>query len=58
MISPYVDRMALINTKLYAIGKPSEVLHEKTLTEIYGKQVVVTTKEGGTYVIVGDYHYV
>ncbi|MBI5755719.1 MAG: metal ABC transporter ATP-binding protein [Nitrospirae bacterium] len=58
MIIPYVDMMALINTKLYAVGKPSEVLHEKTLTEIYGKQVIVTTKEGGTYVIVGDYHYV
>ena len=58
MISPYVDRMALINTQLHAIGAPADVLNEKTLTAIYGKQVVVTTKGGGTYVIVGDYHYV
>lgn len=58
MISPYVDRMALLKVRLYAIGTPADVLREKTLSEIYGKQVVVATKEGGTYVIVGDYHYV
>jgi len=57
MISPYVDRMALLKVRLYAVGTPAEVLREKTLREIYGKEVVVTTKEGGTYVIVGDYHH-
>ena len=57
MISPYVDKMALLKNKLYAFGTPSEVLNEKTLTEIYGQQVIVTAKEGGTYVIAGDYHH-
>lgn len=57
MISPYVDRMALLKTRLYAIGTPADVLDEKTLTEIYGKQVVVTAKDEGIYVIVGDYHH-
>ena len=57
MISPYVDRMALINTQLHAIGTPAEVLNEKVLSDIYGKQVVVATRSGGTYVIVGDYHH-
>src|SRR3972149_3907989 len=58
MISPFVDRIALLKVRLFAIGTPSEVLNEKILSEIYGKQVVVTTKENGLYVIVGDYHYV
>lgn len=57
MISPCVDRMALLKVRLYAVGTPAEVLREKTLSEIYGKQVIVTAKEGGTYVIVGDYHH-
>ncbi|MBI5192468.1 MAG: metal ABC transporter ATP-binding protein [Nitrospirae bacterium] len=57
MISPYVDRMALLKTKLYVYGTPAEVLNEKILTEIYGKQVIVTTKDSGTYVIAGDYHH-
>src|SRR3989304_504578 len=58
MISPYVDRLALLKARLFAIGPPAEVLSEKTLSEIYGKQVIVTTQEGGTYVIIGDYHHV
>lgn len=58
MISPYVDRLALLNNRLYSAGRPAEVLQENILTEIYGKQVVVTPKEGGIYVIVGDYHHV
>jgi ABC-type Mn2+/Zn2+ transport system ATPase subunit len=57
MISPFVDRLALINGKLYAIGRPPEVLTQETLSEIYGKQVVVTTKGTGTFVIVGDHHH-
>lgn len=57
MISPYVDRMALLKTRLYAFGTPEEVLKEPILTEIYGKQVIVTTKDSGTYVIAGDYHH-
>jgi len=56
-ISPYADRIALINRKLFAVGPPSEVLNKETLSEIYGKQVVVTTKEEGIFVIVGDYHH-
>ena len=58
MISPYVDRLALLNNKLYCVGRPVEVLKEKILSEIYGKQVVVTPREDGIYVIVGDYHHV
>lgn len=56
MISPYVDRLALLKVRLYAIGPPADVLRDKTLTDIYGKQVVVTAKDGETYVIVEDHH--
>ena len=56
MISPYIDRVALLKVRLYAIGTPSDVLQEKTLSDIYGKQVIVTAKDGGTYVIAGDHH--
>ncbi|MBI5197818.1 MAG: metal ABC transporter ATP-binding protein [Nitrospirae bacterium] len=57
MISPFTDRIALINRKLFAVGPPREVLTQETLSEIYGKQVIVTTKGEGTFVIVGDYHH-
>jgi ABC-type Mn2+/Zn2+ transport system ATPase subunit len=56
MISPFADRIALINKKLYAVGTPEEVLTQETLSRIYGKQVIVTTKDEGTFVIVGDHH--
>ncbi len=58
MISPHVDRLALLKARLFAVGTPAEVLSEKTLSDIYGKQVIVTTQAGGTYVVIGDYHHV
>jgi ABC-type Mn2+/Zn2+ transport system ATPase subunit len=56
MVSPMVDRLVLLKTRLYAAGPPSEVLNKETLSQIYGKEVIVTDKATGSYVIVGDHH--
>lgn len=57
MVSPFANRIALVQQKLFALGKPEEVLTQEILSAIYGKQVVVTSKENGHYVIVGDHHH-
>lgn len=56
MISPYVHRLALLNKRLYAVGPPRSVLTQDTLSQIYGKEVIVTGKAIGPYVIVADHH--
>lgn len=55
-LSPIVDRLALLKNRLYALGTPREVLKQEVLSQIYGKEVVVTDRERGTYVIMGDHH--
>jgi ABC-type Mn2+/Zn2+ transport system ATPase subunit len=54
MIVPFVNRLALLKTKLYAAAPPKEVLTKEILSQVYGKQILVT--ENG-FVIVGDYHH-
>lgn len=54
MIAPYVDRLALLKTRLYAAGPPKEVLTREILQQVYGKEVVAADKE---YLIIGDYHH-
>ncbi len=56
LISPLVDRLALLKTRLYAVGTPGQVLQKEILSEIYGKQVILTDQATGPYVIVGDHH--
>lgn len=58
MISPFVDRLAFLKTRLVAMGPPSSVLNRETLSLIYGKEVIVMGKDAGAYVIVGDHHHV
>ncbi|MBI3609610.1 MAG: metal ABC transporter ATP-binding protein [Nitrospirae bacterium] len=54
MIVPFVNRLALLKTQLYAAGPPKEVLTKEILSQVYGKEVMVTEKG---FVIVGDYHH-
>ncbi len=56
LVSPIADRLILIKTRLYGAGPPREVLQRDILTQIYGKEVIITDKTDGRYVIVGDHH--
>ncbi len=56
MVSPMVDQLVLLKTRLYAAGPPREVLKKEILSQIYGKEVIVTDRAAGSYVIVGDHH--
>jgi len=57
MISPFVDRLALLKNRLVAMGPPDSVLNRETLSSVYGKEVIVMGKDAGSYVIVGDHHH-
>ena len=54
MIRAHVDRLVLLKTRLYAAGRPAEVLKPDILSQVYGKDVVITDKD---LVIVEDYHH-
>ncbi len=54
LISPLVDQLVLLNTRLFAHGHPQDVLHYDILSQVYGDEIVVT--ENG-YVIGGDSHH-
>lgn len=54
MIVPFVNRLALLKTRLYAAAPPKEVLTQEILSQVYGKEVMVTEKGS---LIVGDYHH-
>jgi ABC-type Mn2+/Zn2+ transport system ATPase subunit len=53
MIRARVDRLVLLKTKLYASGTPEEVLKPDILSQVYGKDLVITDKD---FLIVEDYH--
>ena len=53
MIRARVDRLVLLKTKLYASGPPEEVLKPDILSQVYGKDLVITDKD---FLIVEDYH--
>lgn len=57
MVSPFVDRIAILNNKLYAVGRTEEVINKKTLSKVYGKDIIVMPDERGSYVIIGDHHH-
>ena len=54
MIRSRVDRLVLLKTRLYAAGLPAEVLKADILSQVYGKELVITEKD---LVIVEDYHH-
>jgi len=54
MIRPHVDRLVLLKTRLYAAGRPEEVLKPDVLSQVYGKELVITDRD---QVIVEDYHH-
>jgi ABC-type hemin transport system ATPase subunit len=54
MIRLHVDRLVLLKTKLYAAGPPADVLKPDILSQVYGKDLVITDKD---VVIVEDYHH-
>jgi ABC-type Mn2+/Zn2+ transport system ATPase subunit len=54
MIRSRVDRLVLLKTKLFAAGPPAEVLKPDILSQVYGKDLVITEKD---LVIVEDYHH-
>ncbi|HJU04244.1 MAG TPA: metal ABC transporter ATP-binding protein [Nitrospiraceae bacterium] len=54
MIRTHVDRLVLLKTKLFAAGPPDEVLKPDILSQVYGKDLVITDKD---WIIVEDYHH-
>lgn len=54
MIRSRVDRLVLLKTRLFAAGPPQEVLKPEILSQVYGKDLVITDKD---LVIVEDYHH-
>lgn len=54
MIRTRVDRLVLLKTRLYAAGTAAEVLKPDILSQVYGKDLVITDKD---VVIVEDYHH-
>ena len=54
MIRSRVDRLVLLKTRLYAAGPPADVLKPEILSQVYGKDLVITDKD---LIIVEDYHH-
>ena len=54
MLLPFVSRLALLKTKLIAAGTPKNVLTQPILSEVYGKEVLVTGKD---FFDIRDYHH-
>lgn len=54
MIRSRVDRLVLLKTRLFAAGPPHDVLKPEILSQVYGKDLVITDKD---LIIVEDYHH-
>src|SRR5947208_2729042 len=54
LIAPLAERLALLKTRLYALGSAKEVLTKEVLSQVYGPQIL-TTDTG--HVIVADHHH-
>ncbi len=54
LIAPLAERLALLNTRLVAVGTAKEVLTRDILAQVYGPQIQ-TTDTG--HVIVADHHH-
>ena len=56
IVSDFATKVLYINKKLYGFGKPSEILTQEMLEDIYGTRVILFNYKGKTCVIVGDEH--
>src|SRR2546426_578388 len=54
LIAPLAERLALLKTRLYALGSAKQVLTKEILAQVYGPQIL-TTDTG--HVIVADHHH-
>src|SRR2546426_8855604 len=54
LIAPLAERLALLRTRLYALGSAKQVLTKEILAQVYGPQIL-TTDTG--HVIVADHHH-
>src|SRR5437870_5434564 len=54
LIAPLAERLALLKTRLYALGPAKQVLTKEILAQVYGPQIL-TTDTG--HVIVADHHH-
>ena len=51
LTSLYADKVLVLKgSKIYAFGKPNDVLTEKTVREVYGVNAVVTEEDGAAHV--------
>jgi ABC-type Mn2+/Zn2+ transport system ATPase subunit len=58
IISPFVDSLLLLKTKLYGKGPPNEILTQETLSHVYGKEIILAERDKRPYVIINDTHHV
>ncbi|TAK08985.1 MAG: metal ABC transporter ATP-binding protein [Candidatus Manganitrophaceae bacterium] len=57
IISPVVDSLVLLKTRLYGKGPPHEILKQEILSRVYGKEIILAEREKGPYVIMSDHHH-
>lgn len=57
IISPVVDSLILLKTRLHAKGPPHEILKQEILSRVYGKEIILAEREKGPYVIMSDHHH-
>ncbi len=50
------DRISYLKGRIYALGRPEEILTEEMLTEMYGQNVYIVERDGRMCVLVGDSH--
>ncbi len=55
-ISPFVDALILLKTRLYGKGPPRQILTQDILSPVYGKEILLTERDGRPYVMMSDYH--
>ena len=56
-ISPHVDALLLVKTRLYGKGTPEEILTSERLTPVYGAEMTITRRDGRPFVMTPDYHH-
>ncbi len=54
LLAPLVERLALLKTRLHAVGPAKDILRQDILSPVYGPQIL-TTDTG--HVIVADHHH-
>lgn len=57
IISPVVDSLILLKTRLYGKGPPRDILKQEILSSVYGKETLLAEREKGPYVIMSDHHH-